>query len=162
MQSINFSTDMSLHAASATGTKSGLLRWLPGAALAAVVGAAVLLGTHDKAGDELQWLSRLATEGSSGAELQLGLAYRDGLYGLSPDAQTGFHWLKKAADSGNPYAEDAVASAYTKGQGTGKDLEASRQWRLKAIAQGNKGARLHLGEELLLEGKPEQAENFLQ
>jgi len=120
-----------------------------------------LLGSANKPGDELDWLSRLASEGNSGAQLQLGLAYRDGRYGLTADAKTGFYWLDKAAEAGNSYAEDAVAQAYAQGRGTVQDLQAARQWWQKAIAKGNKGARLHLGEELLQEGQVNQAELYL-
>jgi hypothetical protein len=125
------------------------------------VAAAALLGSANQPGDELDWLSRLAHEGDSGAQLQLGLAYRDGRYGLTPDARTGFYWLDKAAESGNAYAEDAVAEAYAKGQGTVQDLQVAKQWWQQAIAQGDRAASLHLGEELLQEGRVSQAEHYL-
>ena len=162
MQSINFPNDMSHHDDMANDASGKLLRWLPGVVLIVAVAAAALLGSSNKPGDELDWLSRLASEGNSGAQLQLGLAYRDGLYGLSADAKTGLYWLELSAQAGNPYAEDAVGSAYAKGQGTEKDLQAAKQWWLQAVKHGNKEARLHLGEELLQEGQVNQAETFLE
>ena len=162
MQSTNFPNDMSLHASAANAANSKFLRWLPGVLFIAAVAAALLLGSVNKPGDELDWLNRLAEQGNSGAQVQLGIAYRDGLYGLTPDAKTGFYWLDKAAHEGNPYAEDAVGSAYAKGQGTEKDLKAAEQWWLQAIKHGNKEARLHLGEEFLQEGQVKQAEIYLE
>jgi TPR repeat protein len=158
MQSSNFTNPMSLQSPATPGK---FLRWLPAGLLAAAVAAAALLGAANRPGDELDWLSRLAHEGDSGAQLQLGLAYRDGRYGLNPDARTGFYWLDKAAEAGNAYAEDAVAVAYARGQGTEQDLQAARRWWQRSIARGNKTARLHLGEELLQEGRVSQAEHYL-
>jgi len=158
MQSTNITNPLSLQSSAST---SKFLRGLPAGLLIIAVAAAALLGSANKPGDELDWLSRLAAEGNSGAQLQLGLAYRDGRYGLTPDAKTGFYWLDKAAEAGNPYAEDAVAKAYAQGQGTERDLKAARQWWEQAIAQGDKEARLHLGEELLQEGQVNQAERYL-
>lgn len=158
MQSTNITNPMSLQSSAGT---SKFLHGLPAALLLIAVAAAALLGSANKPGEELDWLNRLATEGNSGAQLQLGLAYREGRYGLTPDAKTGFYWLDKAAEAGNPYAEDALATAFAQGQGTKRDLKAARQWWEQAIAQGDKEARLHLGEELLQEGKLGQAERYL-
>ena len=47
-------------------------------------------------GQELAWLQQLAAGGDAGAGLQLGLAYRDGRYGLDPDPGRALHWLAAA------------------------------------------------------------------
>lgn len=139
-----------------------LLRALPPILLLGAITAAVMMGSHNKPGDELDWLSRLASEGDSGAQLELGLAYRDGRYGLTPDARTGFYWLSKSAHAGNAYAEDALGNAYAAGEGTERDLEAAQMWWHKAINDGDKEARLHLGEALLSEGHVKEAESYLE
>lgn len=155
-------TPMSESTAPESNTPAGkLLRWLPILLLIAAVGAAALVGSGNKPGEELTWLNHLAAEGDSGAQLQLGLAYRDGRYGLPVDAKAGFYWLDQAAELGNVYAEDVLAKAYATGQGTGKDLSAAKRWWQKAVDQGDQGARLHLGEELLQEGQVSRAEHYL-
>lgn len=69
-----------------------------GAALVTAHGAGV------PASQEVAWLTRLAEHGDNGAQLQLGLAYREGRYGLRPDASAARHWLDEAAAGGNAYA----------------------------------------------------------
>ena len=49
---------------------------------------------------EIAWLRHLAEQGDAGAQLQLGLAYRDGRYDLTPDAAAAQHWLALAASNG--------------------------------------------------------------
>jgi hypothetical protein len=132
---------------------SWLLRWLPLMVVVAAVAAAGLLGSPNKPRDELDWLSQLANNGDAGAQLQLGLAYRDGRYGLTPDAKTGLYWLKQSANAGNAYAEDAIGSAYAKGQGTARDEKQAEQWWRKAIKDGNPNARMHLADALIKSGQ---------
>ncbi|MBI5041207.1 MAG: sel1 repeat family protein [Gammaproteobacteria bacterium] len=81
-------------------------RWLLGAGMA--VGAVVLaaIGGHGTAippDQEIAWLSQLAANGDAGAQLQLGLAYREGRYGLKADEKTGSYWLAQAAHNGQSY-----------------------------------------------------------
>ena len=92
-------------------------KMLPGGLLLAAILASILLGSQIQPRDELAWLTRLANQGDDGAQLQLGLAYRDGRYGLSPDPESGLYWLQRSAAGGNAYAEDAVGKAYADGQG---------------------------------------------
>ena len=123
--------------------------------------ASVVFGTHAKPRDELDWLSRLANNGDAGAQLQLGLAYRDGHYGLTPDAKTGLYWLKQSAAGGNAYAEDAIGSAYAKGEGTEKDVRQAEQWWRKAIKDGDSDARMHLANALIKAGQTKEANQLL-
>ena len=138
-----------------------LLPWLPAVLLVAVVIASAMLSSPAKPRDELDWLSRLANNGDAGAQLQLGLAYRDGRYGLSPDAKTGLHWLKQSAAGGNAYAEDAIGSAYAKGEGTGQDVKQAEQWWRKAIKEGNQDARIHLADTLIQAGQIQAGNQLL-
>jgi len=147
-----------LHAGTANNT--ALRRWLPGLVLVAAVVAISVLGKPDSASSELDWLNRLSHDGDAGAQLQLGLAYREGLYGLKPDAKTGFYWLQQAANSGNAYAEDAVGVAYAKGQGTRANAKLAAQWWTRAMHDGNKIARFHLSEALIESGHLNQAKQL--
>ncbi len=139
-----------------------LKRWIPAAILVAAVSAVSFLGTTDKPSDDINWLSRLANTGDVGAELQVGLAYRDGRFGLTPDAAKGFTWIKRAAEAGNAYAEDTLASMYATGTGTEKDLHLAKQWWNKAMHDGDNAARLHLSETMIREGDVQQAERILR
>ena len=138
-----------------------LLLWLPAALLGAAVLASSVMGTANKPRDELDWLSRLANNGDAGAQLQLGLAYRDGRYGLAADAKTGLYWLQRSAAGGNAYAEDAIGSAYSKGQGTQRDMQQAEQWWRKAIKDGDRDARMHLADALLQAGQTQEANQLL-
>lgn len=138
-----------------------LLRWLPGVLLVTAVVAISLLGSPTKPRDEMDWLSRLANNGDAGAQLQLGLAYRDGRYGLTPDAKTGVYWLKQSAAAGNAYAEDAIGSAYANGEGTKQDMKQAEQWWRKAVKDGDRIARVHLANALLQSGQTQEADRLL-
>lgn len=71
-------------------------------------------------------LVQQATAGEPSAQLLLGLAYRDGRYGLPRDPATARIWLRRAADAGNGYAASALGDLG--GVGT------ERLHRLPAIA----------------------------
>lgn len=164
MQLVNCSNEM-LHMettiSSGTASNFSLRRWLPGLLLIGAVIAVSVVGKPDSPRADLDWLSQLANAGDTGAQLQLGLAYRDGLYGLTPDAKTGLYWLNLAADAGNAYAEDAVGEAYAKGQGTAANADLASQWWRKAMHDGNQNARIHLSEALIQSGHLNQAKQLL-
>ena len=96
--------------------------WL-GAAIAAALILVFLLkgGLPPSDSQELAWLTRLAAANNSGAQLQLGLAYREGRYGLVPDARAGQYWLEKAARNGQEYAVDLLAGHPTTGKAVAED-----------------------------------------
>jgi hypothetical protein len=81
-----------------------------GAAIVAGLALIFLLkgGLPPSDSQELDWLNRLAANNPD-AQLQLGLAYREGRYGLAPDARAGDYWLEKAARNGEQYAVDLLA-----------------------------------------------------
>ena len=111
---------------------------------------------------ELAWLSHLAETGNTGAQLQLGLAYREGRYGVKPDARTSLRWLSAAGRGGNAYAADVVANAFAAGQGAPLNPQLARHWWQLAASGGNADAQAHLGEALLAEGKRDQAVAWLR
>jgi TPR repeat protein len=111
---------------------------------------------------ELDWISHLAHDGDAGAQLQLGLAYRDGRYGLEPDAKTGRYWLSEAARHGNDYAADLLANTYAKGEGGAPDSHQAVRWWEVAAREGNADAQTHLGQYLLSQGREDEASNWLR
>jgi TPR repeat protein len=85
-------------------------RWVGAAAAGALVLACLLLaGYRPSDAEELAWLNRLAAADNPDAQLQLALAYREGRYGLTPDAKAGQYWLDRAAGNGQEYAADLLA-----------------------------------------------------
>jgi len=134
------------------------------AGLAATGGLAVLAGhAHGvPAKREIAWVEQLAGSGDAGAQLQLGLAYRDGRYDLKPDPQTSLHWLTAAGRAGNAYAADLAGNAYATGQGTPRDTRQALHWWQIAAAAGNADAQTHLGESLLAAGDEDGGTNWLR
>jgi len=129
----------------------------------AIAGGIALLASQASgvpAGNEVDWLSRLARSGDAGAQLQLGLAYLDGRYGIQPDAATGRYWLSAAAEGGNAYAADAVANSYARDSAEPQQ-KALPWWQIGARG-GNADAQLHLGEILLSRGHDQQALTWLR
>ena len=166
MQLVNYPHEMpstaAIEKASARSMHS-LRPWIPGMILVAAVSVVSLLGSNTSVnpGAELNWISRMANSGDSDAQLQEGLAYRDGRYGLTPDATKGLYWLKLAAQNGNAYAADAVGSMYANGNGTEKDLSLAMTWWKKAMRGGSQEARLHMSEAWIKAGNVQQAEKLL-
>lgn len=125
--------------------------------IAGLAGAAILTTSVASTGSpgrnlEADWLSQLAREGDDGAQLQLGLAYREGRYGLQADARTGLYWLTASAKQENGYAADLVANAYARGEGCATDPEQALHWWRVAANLGNADAQRHLGDYLLANG----------
>jgi TPR repeat protein len=137
------------------------------AALAVVGGGAVLLAVAAgqsaavQPAQEAAWLSHLAKSGDAGAQLQLGLAYRDGRYGLTPDNRTSLRWLTQAAANGQIYAADLAGTAYADGRGAERDLTAARHWWTLAARGGNAHAAQRLGASLA-SVDPAEADHWLE
>lgn len=131
----------------------------------ATVGAMVALFSHAGAVPpqrEVAWLTQLAASRDPGAELQLGLAYRDGRYGLVPDQQASLHWLTAAGRDGDAYAADLVANSYAIGQGVKPSPQKAVHWWKVAATEGNADAETRLGETLLTEGHNKRALNWIR
>jgi hypothetical protein len=136
--------------------------WLPLTILLAIVVIVNLPSSEIKPVDEFSWLNRLASAGDADAQLQVGLAYRDGRYGLNADATKGMQWIKRSAQNGNAYAEYVLGDMYANGQGTGKDQALAFKWWKKAMHDGNHQARVHLIESMVKAGDVQQAETLIQ
>ncbi len=159
MQSIDYTENLAT--TQPHNPKGQLRHWAPVLIPVIAIALAILFGMPDKASDDIGWLNRLAKAGDSGAQLQVGLAYRDGRYGLTADATKGFYWLQQAANNGNAYAEDTVAEMYASGTGTPQDITLAMQWWTKSMHDGDPQARLHMSEALIKSGKIQEAEGLL-
>lgn len=158
MQSIDYPENMS---GMNTPNPSKLRQWAPALIPVVALILVVLFGAPDKPSEDFGWLNRMAKSGDSGAQLQVGLAYRDGRYGLSADADKGMYWLKQAANNGNAYAEDTIAEMYATGNGAEQNTALAMQWWKKSIKDGDPQARLHMSEALIKAGKVQEAESLL-
>jgi TPR repeat protein len=79
---------------------------------AGVVGALFVSHvSHAPRPRDLVLLTQSAKGGDDGAELQLGLAYREGLLGLAPDDVQARYWIHRAALDGNGYAANLEGHA---------------------------------------------------
>lgn len=162
MQAVNYPRNLDTNHHTPSRNVNSFRKWIPGAIMLAAICVVGLAGSADKPGEDIRWISQLAESGNSGAQLQLGLAYLEGRYGLKPDPAQGFHWLKLSANNGNAYAEDSIGSLYAEGNGTEKNPVLAVQWWKKAMHDGNHEARLHLSEALINSGQIQQAETLLQ
>jgi uncharacterized protein len=135
-------------------------RWLT-TALLAVAGLVLLYSLHHTGvpdRKEVGWLEHLANNGNTDAQLQLGLAYKEGRYRLKPDPLTSEQWLRRAAKGGNAYAADALAQEYAHEHHT----RLAEKWWLAGAQRGNADAQRHLGEQLLSESEQQQALHWLR
>lgn len=95
-------------------------------------------------------LYQQATVGqSSKAEVELGIAYRDGQYGLQRDLHAATGWFKKAAAAGDPNAAALLGDAYERGEGVAQDHVAALHWWHQAAAAGNAHATTEIGQTLM-------------
>jgi TPR repeat protein len=108
---------------------------------------------------ELDWLNQLARSGDAGAQLQLGLAYREGRYGLTPNLQISKHWLTEAAQNGNAYAADQVANMLAHNQ---QDEKQAVQWWHRGAQGGNVDAEVKLAEFDMQNGNDKKAVKWLR
>ncbi len=90
--------------------RTALQKWTP-LVIAGCLLSIVALSSHQTplAGkDELSLLQTMAATDEN-AQLQLGLAYRDGRLGLKADQTQANYWLQRAATNGNPYAKQLLS-----------------------------------------------------
>ena len=63
-----------------------------------------------------RWLHKAADAGDAYAENEIGVAYLNGMDGLTPDPAEAVKWFQKAAAQGNPVAAKNLALALTRPQ----------------------------------------------
>jgi TPR repeat protein len=69
----------------------------------------------------------------------------DGGLGCAKNLGTAVAWYRKAAEAGNPLAENNLGDMYLRGEGVTQNDAAAFSWFQKAAAQGHTGARIKLG-----------------
>jgi hypothetical protein len=94
--------------------------------------------------ESAKWFLMAAEQGLAGAQLKLGLAYKDGK-GVTINATESAKWLRQAADQGLAQAQMYLAIAYLSGYGLPLDAEEALKWLLRAANQGYSSAQLSLG-----------------
>ena len=79
---------------------------------------------------EVESYRKLAVAGDSGAQANLGVAYRHGYGGVKNPFEASA-WLRKAAEQGNAYAQFHLGDLFFSGDGVTKDeVEAYAYWKL--------------------------------
>ena len=113
--------------------------------------ALAAFATHHPAEQSiLTQLYERATGGQSGkAQLELGMAYRDGLYGLARNQHTAVLWFEKAAGSGNAYAAMLIGDMYARGEGVQQNQATAMHWWRQAAQAGNVHATAEIGLSLM-------------
>ena len=145
---------------SKSSRKTPVIFWMTAVGLLGVV---ILIAANNAAvseQNEVDWLNRLAVSGDSGAQLQLGLAYQEGRYGLEQDARTGLYWLTAAARGGNAYAADLVANRYA--AVVPQQMQKAVYWWQQAADEGNTDADVQLGEYMMHTGVQKEALSWLR
>jgi len=139
-----------------------LRTWLPGLLLLAVTAGCLVYGAPNRPDEDLHLLQQMASAGDAGAQLQLGIDYRDGRLGLNRDPATALGWLLRAAQNGNAYAEDTIGTMYANGIGTARNPAMARYWWNVGMKNGNGDARVHLAEFLVQSGERGQAKSVIE
>ena len=135
------SIDMAAHCG---GLVSGLVFGYLGArplapggrrALAWGRGVALLLGLGVAAGVLLLPVLK-ANQPNPTTMKMLAASYQNGDE-LPRDPAKSLHWLRRAAEAGDPASQDALGAMYFKGEGVEKSPATAVQWLTKAAAQGD-------------------------
>jgi uncharacterized protein len=85
-----------------------------------------------------------AANESTGAYLNLGIFYEDGIGVEKSDVQA-FQWYQKSANAGDKVGQYKLGVFYMLGRGTGKSVEKSSTWLIKAADQGQIRAQYLVG-----------------
>ncbi len=126
--------------------------WTPlSVAGALIVGLALLAATPHQPQDQAdrEQLLQQANAGGAHAQLQLGLAYRDGRFGLEQDPRAAADWIARAARAGNTQAETLLGDLYAAGEGVAVDQDRALTWWRQAARAGNVRAASELGQALM-------------
>jgi serine/threonine protein kinase len=86
--------------------------------------------------EAVKYYEKAARMGHSGAQLRLGLLYRDGL-GVDTDEVEAFRWICAAADQNLPEAWFELARCYWEGTGTDLDKTQAMQFMESAVQHGH-------------------------
>jgi hypothetical protein len=88
-----------------------------------------------------------AENGDAAAQVELGVLYYNGRAdNHRPDYTEALKWFERAADQGNPKAQDRIALMYYYGQGVPQDYAQAAHWYQLAAQGGDYHARLQLSD----------------
>lgn len=87
------------------------------------------------------WLGRAAEGGHANAELEYGIALFNGK-GVPKNQKAGLIFILRAAEKGNPIAQNRLANAFAAGAGTKSDVIEASKWHLLARQAGVSDLRL--------------------
>lgn len=73
----------------------------------------------------------------------MGIYYESGL-GVAKNYEEAVKWYRKAAEQGNPVAQNSLAYCYEKGKGITKNIDEAITWYRKAANQGDNSAEKSL------------------
>lgn len=85
----------------------------------------------------LSYFRIAAEQGYARAQNSLGNYYREGLGGLTSDAEEAAKWYRKAAEQGYSGAQMNLARCYYYGSGVPQNIAATFTWNLKAAKNGD-------------------------
>ena len=83
---------------------------------------------------EIAAITNAAERGNQGAQLLLGLSYREGR-GVPRDARKAFYWIDRSAREHQPYSQFVLGQMYAAGEGTARDTKQALDWWQKSAAQ---------------------------
>lgn len=90
--------------------------------------------------EKMTSLLKRCEKGDVKAMRELGVANRDGLYGLEADSQKAFEWFQQAADQKDPTALGLVGIAYLSGHGVAQNIQRGISWVSMAACLDSAGA----------------------
>lgn len=93
---------------------------------------------------QIEW--QAGEDNNADAQLLLGLAYRNGSYGLPVDDKRATTWLARAAAGGNAYAAGVLGDAYAQGTGVKADPVRANYWWHQAAQGGDRHGAARLGQ----------------
>ncbi len=92
----------------------------------------------------LYWLRRAAENGFTAAELEYGIALFRGYGFTEPNHKAGIAMIRRAAEKGNPVAQNRLAHAYAVGAGVRLDKVEAAKWHLLSRYSGQSDFKLDL------------------
>ena len=94
---------------------------------------------------EFAELKKLAEQGDSDAQFELGLMYDFGGDEVPQNYINAFRWYMAAAEQGDVAAQVAIGTMFSVGKGVKQDFSQALKWFRKAAEKGNGNAQIGLG-----------------
>ena len=100
---------------------------------------------QDKSMD-VNWLRKVADQGDSQAQSDIGVMYENGKGGLPQSHALALEWYCKAADQGDAKAQFKLGSMYAQGKGVPQSDALAVEWYSKAAVEEYAPAQCSLGQ----------------